>query len=235
MTKFIPKGNSMKKKLLALSIALAFTSTTGILHAEDSINAGKEKSEACVSCHGDNGNSIVSTFPKLAEQHSSYLIKQLQAFKSGDRKNPMMSAIASGLSEEDMVDIATYYADQKISSNELPILNQTQDDDENEDKNSNSKVDIQTIIAQGADLYRNGDLTREVSACIACHGPLGEGNKTAAFPALKSQHADYLIQTLTDFKSGARTSNPDNMMHMIAKKMTDEEIKALSYRISMMK
>jgi cytochrome c553 len=225
----------MKKKLLALSIALAFTSTTGILHAEDSINAGKEKSEACVSCHGDNGNSIVSTFPKLAEQHSSYLIKQLQAFKSGDRKNPMMSAIASGLSEEDMVDIATYYADQKISSNELPILNQTQDDDENEDKNSNSKVDIQTIIAQGADLYRNGDLTREVSACIACHGPLGEGNKPAAFPALKSQHADYLIQTLTDFKSGARTSNPDNMMHMIAKKMTDEEIKALSYRISMMK
>ena len=235
MTKFIPKGNSMKKKLLALSIALGFTSTTGILHAEDSINAGQEKSEACVSCHGDNGNSIVSTFPKLAEQHSSYLIKQLQAFKSGDRKNPMMSAIASGLSEEDMVDIATYYADQKISSNELPILNQTQDDDEDEDKNSNSKVDIQTIIAQGADLYRNGDLTREVSACIACHGPLGEGNKPAAFPALKSQHADYLIQTLTDFKSGARTSNPDNMMHMIAKKMTDEEIKALSYRISMMK
>jgi cytochrome c553 len=235
MTKFIPKGNSMKKKLLALSIALAFTSTTGILHAEDSINAGKEKSEACVSCHGDNGNSIVSTFPKLAEQHSSYLIKQLQAFKSGDRKNPMMSAIASGLSEEDMVDIATYYADQKISSNEFPILNQTQDEDEDEDKNSNSKVDIQTIIAQGADLYRNGDLTREVSACIACHGPLGEGNKPAAFPALKSQHADYLIQTLTDFKSGARTSNPDNMMHMIAKKMTDEEIKALSYRISMMK
>jgi len=148
----------------------------------------------------------------------------------------MMSAIASGLSEEDMVDIATYYADQKISSNELPILNQTLDDEEDEeDKKSNSKVDIQTIIAQGADLYRNGDLTREVSACIACHGPLGEGNKPAAFPALKSQHADYLIQTLTDFKSGARTSNPDNMMHMIAKKMTDEEIKALSYRISMMK
>ena len=236
MTKFIPKGNSMKKKLLALSIALAFTSTTGILHAEDSINAGKEKSEACVSCHGDNGNSIVSTFPKLAEQHSSYLIKHLQAFKSGARKNPMMSAIASGLSEEDMVDIATHYADQKISSNELPILNQTLDDEEDEeDKKSNSKVDIQTIIAQGADLYRNGDLTREVSACIACHGPLGEGNKPAAFPALKSQHADYLIQTLTDFKSGARTNNPDNMMHMIAKKMTDEEIKALYYRISMMK
>ena len=78
---------------MALSIALAFTSTTGILHAEDSINAGKEKSEACVSCHGDNGNSIVSTFPKLAEQHSSYLIKQLQAFKIPYIPNVIVAAI----------------------------------------------------------------------------------------------------------------------------------------------
>ena len=94
---------------------------------------------------------------------------------------------------------------------------------------------LQTLIAQGSDLYRNGDLTREVSACIACHGPFGEGNKPAAFPLLKSQHADYLIKTLTDFKTDARSNNPENMMHMIAKKMTDEEIKAVSYRISMMK
>ena len=228
----------MKKKLLALSLALAFTSTSGILHAEGSISAGKEKAAACVSCHGDNGNSLVSTFPKLAEQHSSYLIKQLQAFKTGARKNPMMSAIAMGLSDADMVDIAAYYAAQKVSANELPIL----DDDEDEkpattdaEKKTNDKDPLQAIIAQGSDLYRNGDLPREVSACIACHGPFGEGNKPAAFPALKSQHADYLIKTLTDFKTDARSNNPENMMHMIAKKMTDEEIKAVSYRISMMK
>jgi cytochrome c553 len=220
----------MKKKLLALSLALAFTGASGILHAEGNISAGKEKAAACVSCHGDNGNSIVSTFPKLAQQHSSYLIKQLQAFKDGTRKNPMMSSIAMGLTDDDMVDIAAYYADQEVSANELPIL----DDDEDENKTAVNKT-IQAIIAQGSDLYRNGDLTREVSACIACHGPFGEGNKPAAFPVLKSQHADYLIKTLTDFKSGARSNNPENMMHMIAKKMTDEEIKAVSYRISMMK
>jgi cytochrome c553 len=219
----------MKKKLLALSLALAFTGTSGILHAEGNISAGKEKAAACVSCHGDNGNSIVSTFPKLAQQHSSYLIKQLQDFKNGTRKNPMMSSIAMGLTDDDMVDIAAYYADQEVSANELPIL-----DDEDENKTAGNKT-IQAIIAQGSDLYRNGDLTREVSACIACHGPFGEGNKPAAFPVLKSQHADYLIKTLTDFKSGARSNNPENMMHMIAKKMTDEEIKAVSYRISMMK
>ena len=228
----------MKKKLLAPSVALAFTSTSGILHAEGNISAGKEKAAACVSCHGDNGNSIVSTFPKLAQQHSSYLIKQLQAFKKGARKNPMMSSIAMGLTDEDMVDIAAYYADQEVSANQLPVL----DEDEDEkpaategEKKADSKDKIQAIIAQGSDLYRNGDLTREVSACIACHGPFGEGNKPAGYPLLKSQHADYLIKTLTDFKNDSRSNNPENIMHMIAKKMTDEEIKAVSYRISMMK
>jgi cytochrome c553 len=223
----------MKKKLLALSLALAFTSTSAILHAEDDIDAGKEKAAACESCHGDKGNSLVSTFPKLAQQHSSYLIKQLQAYKTGTRKNPMMSSIAAGLSHDDMADIAAYYAAQKVSVNELPVLDD--DEDEKPATSEGKKKTIQDIIAQGSDLYRNGDLPREVSACIACHGPFGEGSKPAAFPALKSQHADYLIKTLTDFKTDARSNNPENMMHMIAKKMTDEEIKAVSYRISMMK
>ena len=227
----------MKKKLLALSLALAFTSTSGILHAEGNISSGKEKAAACVSCHGDNGNSLVSTFPKLAQQHSSYLIKQLQAFKNDSRNDPLMTPIAMGLTDVDMADIAAYYADQEVSANMLPVL-----DDEDEKpaateagKKTDGNKTIQAIIAQGSDLYRNGDLTREVSACIACHGSSGEGNKPASFPALRSQHADYLIKTLNDFKSGSRSNNPENMMHMIAKKMTDEEIKAVSYRISMMK
>jgi len=116
------------------------------------------------------------------------------------------------------------------------------DDDEDEkpaeavaEKAADAPDPMQTLIAQGSDLYRNGDLKRQVSACIACHGPLGEGNKPASFPALRSQHADYLIKALKDFKSGARSNNPENMMHMIAKKMSDEEIKAVAYRISMMK
>ncbi|MGR9012260.1 MAG: c-type cytochrome [Gammaproteobacteria bacterium] len=222
----------MKKKLLILSISLALTSATSILHAEGNLNAGKQKAASCSSCHGDNGNSIVATFPKLAQQHSSYLAQQLHAFKDGSRNDPMMSALALTLTDEDIKDISAYYATQKISENALPVLD-ADDDDESEKPVSNK--DIQALIAQGSDLYRNGDLTREVSACIACHGPFGEGNKPASFPALKSQHADYLIKTLTDFKSGSRSNNPENIMHMIAKKMTDEEIKAVSYRISMMK
>ncbi len=87
----------MKKKLLAFSLAMAFTGISGILHAEGDINAGKEKAAACASCHGEDGNSMVSTFPKLAQQHSSYLVKQLKAFKSGARKNPMMSFNCHGI------------------------------------------------------------------------------------------------------------------------------------------
>jgi len=222
----------MKKKLQVLSISLALASATSILHAESNINAGKEKSASCSSCHGDDGNSMVATFPKLAQQHSSYLAQQLQSFKDGTRNDPMMSPMAKSLSDDDIADISAYYAAQKVSENALPALPPADEEDE---KPAGKKDDIQDLIAQGSNLYRNGNLQSEVSACIACHGPFGEGNKPASFPALQSQHADYLIKTLSDFKSGSRSNNPENIMHMIAKKMTDEEIKAVSYRISMMK
>ncbi len=225
----------MKKKWLALSLTLAFASTSSLLYADTDANieAGETKAASCVSCHGENGNSMVSTFPKLAQQDESYLRKQLHAFKNGSRKNPMMASIAQSLSDKDIVDIAAYYMAQKISVNELPVMND--DDDKPALSEADKKTAIDKLIAQGGDLYRNGNLSSEVSACIACHGPLGEGNEPAAFPALRSQHADYLIKTLTDFKNGERSNNAENMMHMITKKMTVEEIKAVSYRISMMK
>ncbi|MFU8788290.1 MAG: c-type cytochrome [Methylobacter sp.] len=222
----------MKKKLQVLSISLALTSTPGILHAEGNIDAGKQKAESCASCHGEGGNSLVATFPKLAQQHPSYLAQQLHAFKDGQRNDPMMSAMAMPLSDQDIADIAAYYATQKISPNALPL---PETDDDAEQSAADSKAAVEALISQGGDLYRNGNLASEVSACIACHGPFGEGNKPASFPALRWQHADYLIKALTDFKTGARSNNPENIMHMIAKKMTAKEIQAVSYRISMMK
>jgi cytochrome c553 len=146
----------------------------------------------------------------------------------------MMESIAKPLSDKDIADIAAYYMAQKVSANDLPVDNDD-DDDKPAATEADKKAAMDKIMAAGSNLYRNGDIASEVSACIACHGPLGEGNEPAAFPALRSQHADYLIKTLTDFKNGNRSNNPENMMHMITKKMTVEEIKAVSYRISMMK
>ena len=224
----------MKKKLLALSVTLAFSSAPAALYAEGNFNAGKTKAASCAGCHGDLGNSMMPLFPKLAGQHPTYIVKQLTAFKDGSRKEGTMSAIALSLSEQDMLDIAAFYEAQSISKNSLPVLDDD-DDEDDEDEDAKEPVDINTLIAKGKDIYRNGDLDNEVSACIACHGPKGEGNQPASFPTLKWQHADYLIKTLKDYKSGARSKNPDNMMNMIAKKMTDEEIEAVSYHISVMK
>jgi cytochrome c553 len=230
----------MNKKNLALSIALLSIISTPLL-AEGKASAGKGKVASCAGCHGEKGNSMMPLFPKLAAQHPNYLVKQLQAYKDGSRTDATMAPMAMGLSDSDMADIAAFYAEQKISKNDLPVLNNDDDDDDEEDEdneeesgNDEQSPDINELLKIGSDLYRNGNLETKVSACVACHGPYGEGNKPAAFPALKSQHADYLIKSLTDYKSGAR-GQEDSMMSMIAKKMTEEEIRAVSYHISMKK
>ena len=233
----------MKKSVLACSLALALTGATSLLRADDAGNltkagdgvVGKEKAVSCAGCHGEDGNSLMPTFPKLAQQHASYLIKQLHDFKEGRRNDPVMSGMAMAVSNDDIPDIAAYYASQNISANPEPTLPPDDEDSENKPDDSKAKVSMPDLLQKGGNLYRNGNVSGMVSACIACHGPSGEGNKPAAFPGLHSQHADYLIKTLGDFKSGTRSSNPDNMMVMIAKKMTDEEIKAVSYYISTLK
>ncbi len=230
----------MIKRLLTVSISLAITAASTAVCAKGNAGEGKTQAASCAGCHGEDGNSMVSSFPKLAGQHESYLIKQLQAFKNGSRNAPMMAPLAMGLTANAVENIAAYYASQKISPNDMPVLESDEDEDdldeaEQADAETKKQAELKDLIALGSDLYRNGDLKREVSACIACHGPYGEGNKPAAFPALRSQHADYLIKSLTDYKKGTRQNNPDNMMHMIAYKMTDRQIKAVSYFISIMK
>lgn len=228
-----------KKFLIFFFLGLSASLTVA---AENKVEQGESLAAACSGCHGEKGNSAIPDFPKLAGQHASYLTKQLLAFKNGTRKSPMMAPLAMGLDKKDIEKIAAYYAQNKISHNEMPLITLDEEVDEDEldeaelaELENEKKAELQELLALGSDLYRNGDLEREVSACIACHGPYGEGNKPAAFPSLHSQHADYIIKSLTDYKNGSRANNPDNMMHMIAKKMTHREIKAVAYHISMMK
>lgn len=226
----------MIKKLLTVSISLALLAGAGYAQAQGNASAGKTKAASCAGCHGEDGNSAMPGFPKLAGQHAGYLVKQLKAFKSGERNATMMAPLAMGLDEKSMEEIAAYYAGNKISPNPAPKLPANDDDDDAPAKTEEQqKAELETLITHGGDLYRNGNLSREVSACVACHGPYAEGNKPASYPSLHSQHADYLIKTLTDFKNGQRTKNPENMMHMIAKKMTEDDIKAVSYYISTLK
>lgn len=225
----------MIKKLLTVTISLALASSAGFAVAQGKAGVGKEKAASCAGCHGEDGNSMMPGFPKLAGQHEGYLLKQLKAFKNGERIAPMMAPLAMGLDEKSMEEIAAYYAAQRISKNPAPVLPADENDDAPEKTEEQKKAELDDLIEQGGDLYRNGNLSREVSACVACHGPYAEGNKPATYPSLHSQHAEYLIKTLTDFKNGQRSNNRENMMHMIATKMTDADINAVSYYISTMK
>jgi len=218
----------MKSILLALPVVFQLIVTTSAW-AEKALTVKKAppaietKVATCVGCHGEKGHSTVPAFPKLAGQHGRYLAKQLHSFKDSSRNAPMMAPLAANLNDEDIQVIADYYAAQK------PLPNSAQE------AASDAPDQLAALLDLGSDLYRNGDRKRAVSACIACHGPYGEGNKPAAFPMIKSQHAEYLIKTLNDFKTGTRTQDPENMMHMIAKKMSKEEIEAVSHYIATMK
>lgn len=187
---------------LSLSVVLA---SAPAAQAADA-TAGKAKAAACIACHGADGNSPNPEWPSLAGQHAKYLVKQLQAFKGGERSNPLMSPMAAGLSEEDMADIAAYYSSQTLAG---------------------GKADPE-LVAAGEKLYRGGNATTGVAACMACHGPNGAGNPQANFPSLQGQHAAYTVLQLQAFRAGERTNDAGKMMQNIAVRMTDQEMGAVA-------
>lgn len=170
--------------------------------AEGSVEAGQAKSITCAACHGPDGNSVNPEWPSLAGQHPSYTVRQLKAFQSGARENVLMSSQAMGLTEQDMEDLAAYYAAQRLIPKEADP----------------AKASI------GERLYRGGNMETSVSACIACHGPRGGGNSPAAYPSIQGQHAIYTAAQLRAYKDGTRSTDPNRMMRDIATLLNDDEI-----------
>ncbi len=168
--------------------------------------AGKAKAAACAACHGADGNGGADpTWPKLAGQDPDYLLKQLQDFKSGARKNPIMNGMAAPLSPQDIKDLAAYFASQKIK----PGVARTA-----------------ALAKVGGRVYRGGNAKTGVSACMSCHGPSGHGIPPR-FPRVSGQNAAYTANQLLAFKSGQR-SNDGDIMTRIAFRMTQKEIDAVS-------
>jgi cytochrome c553 len=192
------------QSLLLLPVLLA--SAAAPAWAEGSAEAGQTKSAPCVACHGIDGNSANPEWPSIASQPASYIVKQLQAFKSEARQNPLMTPQAKPLSDQDMQDLAAYYAKQQRRGGEA-------------DPNK---------LALGQRLYRGGDKARGVPACIACHGPNGTGNPAAVYAAIGGQHATYLAAQLKAYKAGTRQTDQNQMMRNVAAAMSDEQIDAVS-------
>ena len=193
---------------LAALMALAMSPVNAEGLVDGSIEAGKAKAITCAACHGQEGNSVNPLWPNIAGQHAGYVVAQLQAFKSGDRVNALMSSQAMMLTDEDMRNLAVYYES-------LPAP-------------AAAVADPKTV-AKGEALYRGGKEDADVPACLACHGPSGRGNAAAAYPALNGQHAAYSAKTLRDYASRERKSGGKTMqMQMIASRLTDDEIDALA-------
>lgn len=190
---------------------LALALSSGAAWAEDQIigdaDAGKSKAVTCSACHGAGGNSVNPQWPSLAGQHANYLTSTLNAFKSGDRSDVLMGSQATILSDQDIADLAAYFASQAATK----------------------RTANPSLAAQGERIYRGGDKEASVSACIACHGPTGRGNAPAGYPSLTSQHAAYTAKQLNDYKNEKRVSDGDTqMMRSIAARLSKDQIDAVA-------
>ncbi|MCE4054580.1 c-type cytochrome [Pseudomonas sp. Au-Pse12] len=194
----------MNKLLVSLLLTLGIT---GVAHAAGDAAAGQAKAAVCGACHGPDGNSMAPNFPKLAGQGEKYLDKQLHDIKSGKRQVLEMTGLLTNLSDQDLADIAAYFASQKGSVGAADPK----------------------VVARGEELFRGGKLDQGMPACTGCHSPNGAGNAAAGFPHLGGQHAQYVAKQLTDFREGNRTNDGDTLvMRSIAAKLSNKDIEAVS-------
>jgi cytochrome c553 len=170
--------------------------------------AGQAKSATCAACHGMDGNPASSQYPKLAGQSEEYIARQVGLFKTHKRDSAVMMGFVMNLSDQDIRDIGAYFA----SKTSLPGV-------------ADAK-----LVARGQELYRGGDKTENLPACMACHGPAGRGNPGAGYPQLAGQYADYVTLKLKDWHDGKTWGDDDRakIMPSVIKGLTDADIGAVA-------
>ncbi|MBJ2287907.1 cytochrome c4 [Pseudomonas sp. MF6755] len=201
----------MNKLIVSLLLTLGITGAA--VAAEGPVKgdatAGQAKAAVCGACHGPDGNSPAPNFPKLAGQGERYLSKQMHDIKDGKRTVLEMTGLLTNLSDQDLADLAAYFASQKGSVGAADPK----------------------LVARGEKLFRGGDLEKGLPACTGCHSPNGAGIAAAGFPHLSGQHATYIAKQLTDFRkeeAGRANDGDAAIMRTIARKLSDEDIAAVS-------
>jgi len=200
----------MKRLVFSLAtILMAVTSLT--VHADGDAAAGAGKVAVCAACHGADGNSAIGSNPKLAGQNERYTLKQLLDIQSGARPIAMMTGLLDNLNEQDLADIAAFYASKEVTVN-----------------GANPE-----LVEAGQSIYKAGIAGLGVAACSACHSPDGSGVAQAGFPALGGQHAEYISAQMKAFRSRTRNNDGESApMRIVSERLTDAEIEALSSYIS---
>lgn len=200
--------------LAALALAAGAVCATDPLTGGDP-KTGEQLAAPCAACHGPGGKSANPEWPHLAGQHGPYMLRQLMLFKSGARANPLMTPQAADLDEQQMRDLAAWFASRPAPSG----------------------VAAESAVPVAEPLHRGGDAQRGIAACSACHGPAGTGNAAAGYPRLAGQHARYLANALRRYRAIGRGEMPMpegkgtetvQMMAATAAGLSDAEIEALA-------
>ncbi len=164
--------------------------------------AGQTKAATCAVCHGPMGNSTNPDYPILAGQTARYLYLELRDFKDGRRADPRMTPVAAGLSREDMLDLADYFAAQKPA----PV----------------------TVKADAAQIEA-GQKKAADTLCTMCH--LGEFKGQNEIPRVAGQYPQYIVKQLKDFRAHRRTNDAGNMTS-VTKGLSDQDIENLAAYIA---
>jgi cytochrome c553 len=174
----------MSHRIFATAL-LVLGFSAGSTHAADihgDAAAGSAKAAVCTACHGLNGTGINPDWPVIAGQNAVYVRDQVTRIKTGMRTAPLMLPMVQTLSDQDVADLAAFFATQTPKGNEADP----------------------SYWKAGEKLYRAGDAARDIPACMSCHGPVGRGNPAAGYPALQAQYSVYTMKQLDNYASGSR-------------------------------
>jgi cytochrome c553 len=186
----------------AASVALALTIVAAQTAWGQDVRAGREKAAPCQACHGPDGNSTIPLVPILAGQTTRYLYLQLRDFREGRRHDPQMDPVVANLSREDMFDLATFFAAQPLRP---------------------------TTFKPDPEKAARGEKKAAETLCTMCHlrGFMGQNE----IPRVASQHYEYIVKQLRDFKAGTRTNDAGNMVS-VSKTLSDEDIDDLGHYLA---
>jgi cytochrome c553 len=193
------------RTLILSSVALAASCAWA---QADEARARKIVSGVCFMCHGADGESSSELFPRLAGQHWQYVAKQLENFKSGNRKSTAMASMAANLTPDEMVSLGKYF-EKKALPKEAPKDGE--------------------LAAVGAYIYQHGNKFSGVPSCASCHGPNAHGSDS--LPRLAGQNAIYTENQLKQFNHRERTDD-NAVMFSIASKLTALEMAAVAEYLS---
>jgi cytochrome c553 len=202
----------MNKYLSSLSVLVVACATTFAVNAQEvkgDAKAGETKIAMCIGCHGIKGYQAsfpeIHRVPMISGQGAAYIASALNAYKKGERRHPTMRGIADSLSDQDIADVAAYYAASGVVEGATPLAKATE-----------GSARVAELVTKGA--------------CASCHGESFSKPIDPSYPKIAGQHKDYLFVALKAYKAegGALVGRNNAVMGGIAKQFSNAELKELA-------